>query len=148
MKKIVVCLLLMFSFNSYAQDLYLRLDLFYSVISNTSVLEPTYKLKLKEFISPMTKLNGDSIAADYFSYWDAQYNVNNKFKRYKIVNLEYSKDSSIVTVFIDQFWMLDALGEYVYQIKSEWVKYNGNWYLSDKLSKNIGIRPYYEDNEK
>ena len=138
----------MFSFNANSQDLKLRLDLFYSVISNTSVLEASYKIKVNDFISPSTKLNRDSIANDYFTYWDAQFNINNKFKRYKIDRIEFNNDSTIATVIVDQYWLLDALGEYIYQVKSEWVKQSGNWYLSDKPSKNIGIRPYYDDNEK
>ena len=138
----------MISFNVNSQDLKLRLDMFYSVISNTSVLEASYKIKVNDFISPSTKLNRDSIANDYFTYWDAQFNINNKFKRYKIDKIELNNDSTIATVIVDQYWLLDSLGEYIYQVKSEWVRQSDNWYLSDKPSKNIGIRPYYDDNEK
>lgn len=148
MKKIVVCLLLMLSLKANSQDLKLRLNLFYAVISNTSGLETSYKFKVVDFISPVSKLNRDSIASDYFSYWDAQYHVNNKFKNFKIDKIEFNNDSTKAIVIIDQTWLLDALGEYIYKVKSEWIKYNGNWYLSDMPSKNIGIRPYYEDNEK
>lgn len=148
MRKTIICLLLVGSLNASAQDLNLRLNLFYSAITNTSTLEAAYKIKVNDFISPITKLNRDSIAGDYFSYWDAQFSINNKFNQFKIDKIEYNKDSTIATVVIDQYWLLDGQGEYIYQVKSEWVKYKSTWYLSDKLSKNIGIRPYYKDNEK
>ena len=148
MKRFVACLLLLISFNLNAQDLNLRIKLFYDVISNTSILETAYKLKVNEFISPITKLNRDSIGGDYFSYWDAQFNVNNKFKKIEILKTEFNNDSTIATVFVDQYWLLDGLGDYIYQMKSEWIKYNNTWYLSDKPSKNIAIKPYYDDNQK
>ena len=148
MKRFLTCLLLLFAFNVNAQDLNLRINLFYDVISNTSLIETAYKLRVDDFISPSTKLNRDSIGGDYFSYWDAQFNVNNKFKKIEILKIEYNNDSTIATVFVNQYWLLDGLGDYVYQMKSEWVKYNNTWYLSDKPSKIISIQPYYEDNQK
>ncbi|MFN5346738.1 MAG: hypothetical protein ACK44N_11105 [Bacteroidota bacterium] len=148
MKRFLTCLLLLFAFNVNAQDLNLRINLFYDVISNTSLIETAYKLRVDDFISPSTKLNRDSIGGDYFSYWDAQFNVNNKFKKTEILTTEFNNDSTIATVFVNQYWLLDGLGDYVYQMKSEWVKYNNTWYLSDKPSKIISIQPYYEDNQK
>jgi hypothetical protein len=148
MKRFLACLFLFFTFNVNAQDLNLRIKLFYDVISNTSILETAFKLKVNEFISPITKLNRDSICGDYFSYWDAQFNVNNKFKKIEILKTEFNNDSTIATVFVDQYWLLDGLGDYIYQMKSEWIKYNNTWYLSDKPSQNISIKPYYEDNQK
>ncbi len=148
MKKHLVCLLSLFSLHVNAQDLNLRIKLFYDVISNTSTLETAYKLKVNEFISPATKLNRDSVGGDYFSYWNAQFNVNHKFKKFEILKIQYNNGSTLATVFVDQYWLLDGLGEYVYQMKSEWIKYNNTWYLSDKPSKNISIQPYYEDNQK
>lgn len=50
MKKIVVCLLLMLSLKANSQDLKLRLNLFYAVISNTSGLETSYKFKVVDLI--------------------------------------------------------------------------------------------------
>jgi len=148
MKKYFVCLLLMFSIHVNAQDLNLRINLFYDAISNTSLIETAYKLRVDDFISPSTKLNRDSICGDYFSYWNAQFNVNNKFKKIEILKIDYNNDSTIATVFVDQYWLLDGLGDYIYQMKSEWIKYNNTWYLSDKPSKNIAIKPYYDDNQK
>ena len=78
MKKILLLSLFLISANAFAQDLNSRVTTFYTILPNTDFLEESYKQSVMAFISPITKLNRDSIASNYFSFWNAQNMINNK----------------------------------------------------------------------
>ena len=142
MKKILLLSLFLISANAFAQDLNSRVTTFYTILPNTDFLEESYKQSVMAFISPITKLNRDSIASNYFSFWNAQNMINNKMTSFYIDSLSFNNNNDSAIVFTNQIWNLDSSEKFLYTVKSEWVKYEGAWYLSDRPWINIGIKPY------
>ena len=142
MKKILLLSLFLISANAFAQDLNSRVTTFYTILPNTDFLEESYKQSVMAFISPITKLNRDSIASNYFSFWNAQNMINNKMTSFYIDSLSFNNNNDSAIVFTNQIWNLDSSEKFLYTVKSEWVKHEGAWYLSDRPWINIGIKPY------
>lgn len=148
MKITSLLLLMIIAVASHGQTLHARVTNFYAVAPNTDFLEESYKQIIYSFVSPITKLNKDSIASDCYSYWNAQNAINNKMIKFTIDSLSLNIVGDSAIVYTNQLWFIDGSDKFVYSIISEWTKYDGAWYFSDKPSKNIMIKRYYEENKK
>ncbi|MFM7016467.1 MAG: hypothetical protein ACKOX3_09090 [Bacteroidota bacterium] len=138
-KLLALCLILVGTVN--AQQLHERVLSYYSVASNIYFMDDSYEQSLWSFYLPTTKLKRDSLIVSQYSYWNYQYNVKSKMDLFSISRLDFNKSKDTANVFVNQFWKLANNEQYIYQIKSEWIKWNGNWYISDKLPINVSVKP-------